>query len=79
MHLDGWFWAQLYFGNILEWLLLKDNCKDIFINLIDIVRNLNVQKTLRRRQEGLLNALCTFNLRAVSTGNSNGYTNGLHF
>ena len=31
MHQDGCFWGQLYFGNIPEWLLLKDSCKDIFI------------------------------------------------
>ena len=30
MHQDGCFWGQLYFGNIPEWLLLKDSCKDIF-------------------------------------------------
>ena len=29
MQLDGCFWGQLYFGYISEWLLLKDNCKDI--------------------------------------------------
>ena len=31
-------------------------------------RKLNVHKTFRRRPECLLNVLCTFNLRPVSTG-----------
>ena len=35
--------------------------------LVGTGRKLNVHKTLRRRQR-LLNALCTFNLRPVSTG-----------
>ena len=35
---------------------------------VDIGRKLNVHKTLRRRPERLLNVLCTFNLRIVSTG-----------
>ena len=33
----------------------------------DTGRMLNVHKTFRRRPERLLNALCTFNLRLVST------------
>ena len=32
-------------------------------------RKLNVYKTFRRRTGRLLNVLCTFNLRPVSTGN----------
>ena len=35
---------------------------------IDTGRKLNVHKTFRRRPERLLNVLCTFNLRPVSTG-----------
>ena len=35
---------------------------------IDTRRKLNVQKTFRRRPGCLLNVLCTFNLRPVSTG-----------
>ena len=31
-------------------------------------RKLNVHKTFRRRLGGLLNVLCTFNLRPVSRG-----------
>ena len=37
------------------------------INPVDIGRKLNVHKTFRRR---LLNVLCTFNLRPMSTGKS---------
>ena len=36
---------------------------------LDIGRQLNVHKTFRRRPGGLLNVLCTFNLRPVSRGN----------
>ena len=35
---------------------------------VDIGRKLNVHKTFRRRPGRLLNVLCTFNLRPVSTG-----------
>ena len=35
---------------------------------VDTGRKLKVQKTFRRRPGRLLNAFCTFNLRAVSTG-----------
>ena len=34
-------------------------------------RKLNTHKTLRRRPGRLLNVLCTFNLRHVSSGNHN--------
>ena len=36
---------------------------------MDTGRKLNVQKTYRRRPGSLLNVLCTFNLRPVSTEN----------
>ena len=36
--------------------------------LVDIGRKLNAQKTFRRRPGRLLNVLCTFNLRPVSSG-----------
>ena len=39
------------------------------INPVDTGRKLNVHKTFRRRPGRLLNVLCTFNLRPVSTGN----------
>ena len=35
---------------------------------VDTGRKLNVHKTFRKRPERLLNVLCTFNLRPVSTG-----------
>ena len=38
----------------------------------DTVRKLNVHKTFRTRPGRLLNVLCTFNLRPVSTGESQG-------
>ena len=37
-------------------------------NPVDTGRKLNVHKTFRRRSGRLLNVLCTFNLRPVSTG-----------
>ena len=37
-------------------------------NPVDTGRKLNVHKTFRRRPGCLLNVLCTFNLRSVSTG-----------
>ena len=39
------------------------------LNLADTGRKLNVHKTFRGRTGRLLNVLCTFNLRPVSTGN----------
>ena len=39
-------------------------------NPVDTGRKLNVYKTFRRHPRRLLNVLCTFNLRLVSTGNS---------
>ena len=38
------------------------------ITPVDTGRKLNVHKTFRRRPGRLLNVLCTFNLRHVSTG-----------
>ena len=35
---------------------------------VDTGRKLNIHKTFRRRPGRLLNVLCTFNLRPVSTG-----------
>ena len=35
---------------------------------VDTGRKLNVQKVFRKRPGHLLNVLCTFNLRPVSTG-----------
>ena len=41
-----------------------------WINPLDTGRKLNVHKTFRRSPGRLLNVLCTFNLRPVSTGKS---------
>ena len=35
--------------------------------LVEIARKVNLRKTFRRRPGRLLNVLCTFNLRPVST------------
>ena len=63
-----------------QWCIVKkilDNriFDTLFIGLLSVVihavdkgRKLNVHKTLRRRPGRLLNVLCTFNLRPVSTG-----------
>ena len=50
--------------------VLKDlKMKRVKMNVpADTGRKLNVHKTLRRRPGRLLNVLCTFNLRPVSTG-----------
>ena len=39
----------------------------------DTRRKLNVHKTLIRRQGGLLNGICTFNLRLLSTEQTSEY------
>ena len=41
---------------------------------VDTGRKLNVHKTFRRRPGRLLNVLCTFNLRSVSTGDQESLT-----
>ena len=40
------------------------------IHPVDTGRKLNVHKTVRGRPGRLLNVLCTFNLRPVSTGHN---------
>ena len=42
--------------------------KYFVLDPVDIGRKLNVNKTFRRRDGRLLNALCTFNFRPVFTG-----------
>ena len=48
--------------------------EQMYLNIVfvfdpaDTGRKLNVHKTFRRRSGRLLNVLCTFNLRPVSTG-----------
>ena len=44
------------------------------VNLVDTGRKLNVHKTIRTYPGHLLNVVCTFNLRPVSTGKSERYT-----
>ena len=48
----------------LEKFIVKTSCP------VDTERKLNVHKTFRRRPGRLLNVLCTFNLRPVSTGSN---------
>ena len=52
---------------------MRDRLRPDFITFsgnfpVDTGRKMNVHKTFRRRPERLLNVLCTFNLRPVSTG-----------
>ena len=44
------------------------NFKSFCVIPVDTGRKLNVHKKFRRRPGRLLNVLCTFNLRPVSTG-----------
>ena len=66
---------EIFFANILY---DADNNKNVHSNVfqfrastvypVDTQLKLNVHKTLRRHSGRLLNVLCTFNLRPVSTG-----------
>ena len=59
--------------NILFYIkTFKTPCRleDFSIFPVDAGRKLNVHKTFRRRPGRLLNVLCTFNLRPVSTGSN---------
>ena len=51
--------------NLSNWL----NANKIALNPVDKGRKLNAHKTFRRRPGLLLNVLCTFSLRPLSTGN----------
>ena len=55
---------------VFSWpISLRDhNAIDQAIAFTDTERKLNLYKTFRRRPGRLLNVLCTFNLRPVSTG-----------
>ena len=54
---------HLIYNNVIGlWLLPQ------LLFSVDTGRKLNVHKTFRRLPGGLLNVLCTFNLRPVSTG-----------
>ena len=53
---------------LLTWILRVLTKTRNDLNLIDTGRKLNVHKTFIRRPGRVLNVLCTFNLRPVSTG-----------
>ena len=62
-------------GSIKYWIKVRtaslENCcsrKLLYDVPVDTGRKLNVHKTFRRRPGRLLNVLCMFNLRPVSTG-----------
>ena len=57
--------AILFYSNY-ETFKLRDSIQSFYP--LDTGRKLNVHKTFRRRLGRLLNVLCTFNLRTVSTG-----------
>ena len=57
---------QLLLANILK--ISRTEVKSQSSVPVDTGRKLNVHTTFRRRPERLLNVLCTFNLRPVSTG-----------
>ena len=64
---------------MLEMLILKDYLFKVYFKTsfyfpVDTGRKLNVHKTLRRRPGRLLNVLCTFYLRPVSTGFASYYS-----
>ena len=65
-------WKQLF--NAHDWVIqLKHFTKIVAVNYflripVDTGRKLNVNKTFRKRPGRLLNVLCTFSLRPVSTG-----------
>ena len=63
-------WAKLI--SFSKYFSSTDSCDnsivDTRISLVDTGRKLKVHKTFRRRPGRLLNVLCTFNLRPVSTG-----------
>ena len=67
--------AVLHSSPLISWH--KDELRQMFTDrycskfwyvLVDTGRKLNLHKTFRRRPRRLLNVLCTFNLRPVSTG-----------
>ena len=81
----NWFsykWSNCYCRNTIRWLYISSVrpgkfkiLVGFFFNIkwypVDIWRKLNLRKMFRRRPGRLLNVLCTFNLRPVSTSNSN--------
>ena len=63
--------ACVHYFHSTENILRQGFLKGVLIyrNPVDTGRKLNVHKMFRRRPGRLLNVLCTFNLRPVSTGN----------
>ena len=60
-----------YFSNVIPKFQKSVLMKNTFVqfwNPVDTGCKLNVHRTFRRRPGRLLNVLCTFNLRLVSTG-----------
>ena len=69
------FWIRLWLFEIMKvnsscfhTILIHDLYEKVAILPVNTGRKLKVNKTFRRRSGHLLNVLCTFNLRAVSTG-----------
>ena len=52
----------------VSYVSLRNVVTSVHCALVDTGRKLNVHKTFRRRPGRLLNVLCTFNLRHMSTG-----------
>ena len=63
---DNYFFPNLYLVLLFDFSLETWNGMLLFP--VETERKLNVQKTFRRHPRRLLNVLCTFKLRAVSTG-----------
>ena len=69
-----WFILKWIFlvSKLFKFLLLNTSSENLLklqaCTPVDAGRKLNVHKTFRRRLGRLLNVLCTFNLRPVSTG-----------
>ena len=78
-----WFLSKFLFEEIGRNLVinkLEIKCHLLSKNTspVDTGRKLNVHKTFRRRTGRLLNVLCTFNLRSMSTGRPRRPLRGLH-
>ena len=61
-------WGELSGGSYPGGIVILFTPRSSRPDPVDTGRKLNVHKTFRRRPGRLLNALCTFNLRPVSTG-----------
>ena len=63
-------WSCRFWNNDPDFWTKKDLMNTVWNAAlpVDTARKLNVHKTFRRNRGRLLNVLCTFNLRPVSTG-----------